>query len=233
MAQAEAVQDARPDGHHILDGAADFDANRVLVDVQPERGTGERGLDGFGEFGIFRSGHDGGRLPGCNFTGERGAGNHGHTRLKARRQGFGDDGRHGQQGFVLQALSGADESHRRRKIRRHLAVDPPDQVRRDHAEDDLGPFQGLGQAVGGVDRRRDGKSGQIDVVFAGFREPGSQVLLIHPEANGFKARSKSDGEGRTPTAGPYNGQSFQCFEPLKRKTFSVPARSRAMLPLCL
>ena len=41
------MQDASPDGHHVLDGTANFYTYRIRACVQPESGPGKRLLNAF------------------------------------------------------------------------------------------------------------------------------------------------------------------------------------------
>jgi hypothetical protein len=179
VAEAETVGGTRRDGDHVLERPAQFDAQDVLVDVQPEATSGDPCRDTLGELDVGgATTADAGRL---RATSAARFGPDSAATGRSARPRLGDDLAHAQQRPALQALD-----HRQQvRVGRQEGSDRLDglpQVCRRCREDDQ---------VGGVAQcarigRRDHRRRQVD---PGSRASFRPVAAIRAAVSGEWLRS--------------------------------------------
>src|SRR3954470_8323247 len=101
------------------------------------------------------------------------------------------------------------------------------------AENDVRTVQSGAETAGYLDRRWHLEVRQVYVVHPRFDDPGSQVRLIDPKSDPIEAWREDNRERGPPTSTHDNGECSQRLRAPNEKTFSVPARSLAMLDRCL
>src|SRR5689334_9789536 len=112
--------------------------------------------------------------------------------------------------------------------RSHLLIQAPYQVGGNRAEHHFRGNEGFGEIAGDPDVRRQMETGEVDVVDPGLAHALGQIRLINPESEVREPGRQNESERRAPASAADNRKILQSLN-----TFSVPSRSRSMLPLCL
>ena len=224
VAKPKSVADARGQGHHVLDGAAQLDARHVRAGVNAKSRPAKERLHALGHLGLRMSRHDSRRYPPRHFqgegrTGERRRGRLGHRRL--------EQAGHGQAGFIFDALGHADRKPvEGGKLSCHLA----EKFRRHGDDHALGMLDGFVQSLQEFDFRRQRDARQRKRVFAGFADAGQVFGVMAPESDGMIVLAQQIGQRRAPCSRADHGHiHIFCF-PRRR---SAPVRRRWMFALCL